>query len=205
MSIEVFNESGRAEINEEELIDAAQFALWTLDVHSAAELSIHIIDEETMADLHKRWMDLPGPTDVMSFPIDELTPGWGRKDGPPPSPAMLGDIMLCPDFAQGQADRAGHSLGHELDLLTVHGVLHLLGFDHGTPDEEQRMFALQNEILANWYDSQAERGVSFGPKPTGPGAFPTAAQRDDSGSSAQQPSEKSERNGEKNDDSNAAE
>src|SRR5699024_11267774 len=67
------------------------------------------------------------PTDVMSFPMDELTPGWGRKDGPPVSPAMLGDIMLCPSFAKGQAERAGHSLAHELDLLTVHGVLRLLG------------------------------------------------------------------------------
>lgn len=181
MSIEVFNESGRGEINEEELIDVARYALWTLDVHPAAELSIHIVDEETMADLHVRWMDLPGPTDVMSFPMDELTPGWGRKDGSPVSPATLGDIMLCPDFAQSQADRAGHSLAHELDLLTVHGVLHLLGFDHVTPEEEQRMFSLQNEILANWYDSQKERGVKFGPKPTGAAAFPSAADRDDSG------------------------
>ena len=180
MSIEVFNESGHGEINEEELIDVARYALWTLDVHPSAELSIHIVDEETIADLHERWLDLPGPTDVMSFPMDELTPG-----GPPVSPATLGDIMLCPDFAQGQADRAGHSLAHELDLLTVHGVLHLLGFDHVTPEEEQRMFALQNEILANWYDSQAERGVSFAPKPTGAAAFPSAADRDDSGAPGQ--------------------
>ncbi len=181
MSIEVFNESGWGEINEEELIDIARYTLWTLDVHSSAELSIHIVDEDTMADLHVRWLDLPGPTDVMSFPMDELTPGWGRKDGPPTSSAMLGDIMLCPSFAKGQADRAGHSLAHELDLLTVHGVLHLLGFDHVTAEDEQRMFSLQNEVLANWYDSQEERGVKFGPKPSGASAFPTAADRDDSG------------------------
>ena len=179
MSIEVFNESGRGEVNEEELIDVARYALWTLDVHPAAELSIHIVDLETIEDLHVRWMDLPGPTDVMSFPMDELTPGWGRKDAAEPSPGMLGDIMLCPDFAEGQATRAGHSLAHELDLLTVHGVLHLLGFDHVTPEDEQKMFSLQNEILANWYDSQEERGVSFAPKPTGAGAFPSAADRDD--------------------------
>lgn len=92
--------------------------------------------------------------------------------------------MLCPDFAEGQAQRAGHSLAHELDLLTVHGVLHLLGFDHVTPDEEQKMFALQNEILANWYDSQEERGVKFAPKPTGAAAFPSAADRDDTGGMA---------------------
>ncbi|MGO2057643.1 MAG: rRNA maturation RNase YbeY [Candidatus Corynebacterium faecigallinarum] len=181
MSIEVFNESGYGEVNEEELIDVARFALWSLDVHSSAELTIHIVDLDTIADLHVRWLDLPGPTDVMSFPMDELTPGWGRKDGPPPGPGVLGDIMLCPEFARGQADRAGHPLAHELDLLTVHGVLHLLGFDHVLPDEEQRMFALQNEILADWYDSQEERGVSFGPKPSGAAAFPSAADRDEEG------------------------
>lgn len=175
MSIEVFNESGFGEVNEEELIDVARFALWSLDVHSSAELSIHVVDLDTIADLHVRWLDLPGPTDVMSFPMDELTPGWGRKDGPPPGPGVLGDIMLCPEFARGQAERAGHGLAHELDLLTVHGVLHLLGFDHVVPEEEQRMFALQNEILVNWYDSQKERGVSFGPKPSGAAAFPSAS------------------------------
>ena len=181
MSIEVYNESGVGEVNEEELIDVARFALWSLDVHSSADLAIHIVDPDTIADLHLRWLDLPGPTDVMSFPMDELTPGWGRKDGPPPGPGVLGDIMLCPEFARGQADRAGHPLAHELDLLTVHGVLHLLGFDHVVPEDEQRMFALQNEILANWYDSQVERGVHFAPKPTGAGAFPSAADRDDTG------------------------
>ena len=179
MSIEIFTESAFGDVNEEELLDVARFALWTMDVHSAAELSIHVVDLDTIADLHLRWLDLPGPTDVMSFPMDELTPGWGRKDGPAPSPAMLGDIMLCPEFALGQAERAGHPLSHELDLLTVHGVLHLLGFDHVTPEEEQRMFSLQNDILASWYDSQDERGVSFGPKPSSPAAFPTAADRDD--------------------------
>ncbi|MGO1910866.1 MAG: rRNA maturation RNase YbeY, partial [Corynebacterium sp.] len=88
MSIEVFNESGFGEVNEEELIDVARFALWSLDVHSSAELSIHVVDLDTIADLHVRWLDLPGPTDVMSFPMDELTPGWGRKDGPPPGPGV---------------------------------------------------------------------------------------------------------------------
>ena len=87
-------------------------------------------------------MDLPGPTDVMSFPMDELEPG-GRPDAPEPGPSMLGDIVLCPEFAAEQAAAAGHSLGHELALLTIHGVLHLLGYDHAEQDEEKEMFALQ--------------------------------------------------------------
>lgn len=182
MSIEVFNESGEANVNEAMLIDVMSYALQRLDVHPEAEASIHIVDVETIADLHVRWLDLEGPTDVMSFPMDELTPGsamGGRPDSREVGPAMLGDIVLCPAFAVNQAKAAGHDLGHELALLTVHGTLHLLGYDHATPAQEREMFALQNEILADWYEDLARREVSYQPRPTGPGAFPEASQRSD--------------------------
>ncbi|MCY4668185.1 MAG: rRNA maturation RNase YbeY, partial [Rhodococcus sp.] len=148
MSIEVSNESGM-DISEPELISVARFVIARMDVHPAAELSMVLVDSATMADLHVRWMDLPGPTDVMSFPMDELEPG-GRPDSPEPGPSMLGDIVLCPSFAADQADKAGHSLAHELALLTVHGVLHLLGYDHAEPEEEKEMFGLQNNLLEEW-------------------------------------------------------
>lgn len=176
MSIEVFNESGRG-VSEESLIDVARYALARMDVHPAAELSIHLVDEPTIEDLHVRWLDLPGPTDVMSFPMDELTPGSGHPEAPQPGPTMLGDIVLCPDFAARQAERAGHPLSHELVLLTVHGLLHLLGYDHIEADEERRMFALQNGLLADWYDDVERRGVDFPAKPINAGAFPSAADR----------------------------
>ena len=152
MSIEVSNESG-FDVSEIELISVARFVLDRMDVNPAAELSMVLLDMASMADLHMRWMDLPGPTDVMSFPMDELEPG-GRPDAPEPGPTMLGDIVLCPEFAAGQAERAGHSVGHELALLTVHGVLHLLGFDHAEPDEEREMFALQSRLLEEWVADQ---------------------------------------------------
>ncbi|HEU0189701.1 MAG TPA: rRNA maturation RNase YbeY [Mycobacterium sp.] len=164
MSIEVSNESG-LDVSEVELVSVARFVLAKMNVNPAAELSMVLLDTPAMADLHMRWMDLPGPTDVMSFPMDELEPG-GRPDAPEPGPAMLGDIVLCPEFAAGQAEAAGHSLGHELALLTVHGVLHLLGYDHAEPDEEKEMFALQRRLLEEWVtdqvatyrkDSQTER------------------------------------------------
>ncbi|APT92114.1 heat-shock protein [Corynebacterium phocae] len=179
MAIEFINESGNASLNEEMLIDVASYALRAMDVNPDVECSISAVEEDVIADLHVRWMDLEGPTDVMSFPMDELTPGamGSRPDAPDFGPAMLGDIVLCPDFAQKQADAAGHSLSHELALLTVHGCLHLLGYDHGTPAEEKEMFGLQNELLANWYDDLKQRGVKFQPKPTGPKAFPDAAER----------------------------
>ena len=177
MSIEVLNESGETDINEEMLVDVASFALRAMDVHPDTDLTITCVDTPTMADLHMRWMDLPGPTDVMSFPMDELTPGSGRPDAPAPGPAMLGDIILCPEYDRKQADAAGHPLGHEMALLTVHGCLHLLGYDHATPADEREMFALQNEILADWYDDLEARGVTYQPKPEGKHAFPSAADR----------------------------
>ncbi|WP_175934637.1 rRNA maturation RNase YbeY [Corynebacterium sp. Marseille-P4321] len=178
MSIEVLNESGEL-VNEQMLIDVCSFALSTMDVHPDTEATITLVDEPTMADLHVRWMDLEGPTDVMSFPMDELSPGGGRPDAAEPGPAMLGDIILCPAFDAKQAEMAGHSLGHEMALLTVHGVLHLLGYDHIEPEDEREMFALQNEILADWYDSLSARGVQFQERPENAHAFPSAADRDE--------------------------
>lgn len=148
------NESG-LDVSEVELISVVKFVLAKMDVNPGAELSMVLLDTPAMADLHMRWMDLPGPTDVMSFPMDELEPG-GRPDAPDPGPAMLGDIVLCPAFAAEQATTAGHSLGHELALLTVHGVLHLLGYDHAEPDEEKEMFALQGRLLEEWVAEQVE-------------------------------------------------
>ncbi|MFT4087095.1 MAG: rRNA maturation RNase YbeY [Gordonia sp. (in: high G+C Gram-positive bacteria)] len=155
MSIELFNESG-AEAPEELIVEVARYAMGRMDVHPDAELSIQLVDLDTMAELHVQWMDLPGPTDVMSFPMDELTPG-GRPDAAEPGPSMLGDIVLCPQFAADQAAERRHSFAHELAVLTVHGVLHLLGFDHAEPEEEKEMFGLQDQIVADWYDARAER------------------------------------------------
>ena len=108
-----------------------------------------------MSDLHERWMDLPGATDVMAFPMDEYDSSR-RPDSAGSGPALLGDLVLCPAFARDQARKAGHGLLDELHLLTVHGVLHLLGYDHAEPEEEREMFALQNRILAYYLTARAE-------------------------------------------------
>ena len=145
MTVEVSNESG-LDISEDELISVARFVIAKMKVNPSAELSMVLLDTDAMADLHMRWMDLPGPTDVMSFPMDELEPG-GRPDAAEPGPAMLGDIVLCPQFAADQATTAGHSLGHELALLTVHGVLHLLGYDHEVDEAEHAEMASAEQRL----------------------------------------------------------
>jgi probable rRNA maturation factor len=94
-------------------------------------------------------MDEPGPTDVLSFPMDELRPARAEDDNEP-TPGLLGDIVLCPEVAEKQAVAAGHSTAHELDVLTTHGILHLLGYDHAEPEEHEEMFGLQNELLEGW-------------------------------------------------------
>lgn len=120
----------------------AEFALNQMGVHPDSELNIRIVAEDEMAELHVKWMDLPGPTDVMSFPMDELKPN-SKSEGP----GVVGDIVLCPSFAEKNGKQ---SLEMELELLTVHGVLHLLGFDHEIIEEEKAMFKLQDVLLANW-------------------------------------------------------
>lgn len=150
MSIEIANESGVA-VDEESIVSVARFALDRMEVSSLAELSVQLVSLEVMAELHERWMDLPGPTDVMAFPMDELD--VRRPDAPEASPALLGDVVLCPEFAKEQARTAGHRLTDELHLLTVHGLLHLLGYDHAEPDEEREMFALQRQILEDYADA----------------------------------------------------
>jgi probable rRNA maturation factor len=143
VGIEVNNESG-VTTDEAEIATLARFVLGAMHVHPQAELSVVLVDEPTMEQLHVQWMDEPGPTDVMSFPMDELRPGTENEDSPP---GLLGDVVLCPQVAQRQARQARHSTDEELLLLSTHGILHLLGYDHAEPEEEQRMFGLQRRLL----------------------------------------------------------
>ena len=146
MSVEINNET-QWELDMSEFVDLVSYCLEQLYVSPAAEVNIMFVDMQTMTDLHVKWMDLPGPTDVLSFPMDELTPG---REGMPTEAGVLGDIVLCPDVAAEQAKDAGHAPVEEMLLLTVHGLLHLLGFDHAEPEEEKVMFDLQRKLLLNF-------------------------------------------------------
>ncbi len=143
MSIDVLNESGFS-LDEIELVACAKYVMGEMKVHPQADLCVKLVDEPAMEVLHVKWMDLPGPTDVMSFPMDELRPG---RDGQEPAEGVLGDIVMCPSFAARQAVGAGHATEEELLLLLTHGILHLLGYDHAEPDEEREMFELQRTLL----------------------------------------------------------
>jgi probable rRNA maturation factor len=142
MSVDVNNESGE-DVDERRLGELARFVLERLRVHPLAELSVLLVDVGAMESLHLKWMDEPGPTDVLSFPMYELRPGTEDRE---PDPGLLGDVVLCPVVARSQAAAAGHSTDDELQLLCAHGILHLLGYDHAEPDDEREMFGLQRDL-----------------------------------------------------------
>ena len=160
MSIDINNESGW-EADEQSVLDVARYALERMHIHPLSELSVILVDAAAMEQLHIQWMDESGPTDVMSFPMDELRPGKEGEDLPQ---GLLGDIVLCPEVALKQGEAGGHSKDAELQLLTVHGVLHLLGYDHEEPEDEREMFGLQKQILDDWRSTRGLEGPS--PAPT---------------------------------------
>ncbi|MFJ4160477.1 MULTISPECIES: rRNA maturation RNase YbeY [Microbacterium] len=153
MTIEINNESDH-QIDEQVLLRLMEYNLQELHVSPDADVAIVLVDEGAMESLHVQWMDEPGPTDVLSFPMDELRPG--SEDAPTPA-GLLGDIVLCPAVAETQAVAAKHSTQDELILLTTHGLLHLLGFDHAEPDEEREMFGLQRELIAGFQAVERQR------------------------------------------------
>jgi len=153
VTIEVANESGVA-VDEQALVALSRHVLGAMNVHPLAELSVLLVDVDAMSTLHERWMGEPGSTDVLAFPMDEMDvlrgPGGGGPDEIGDEPALLGDVVLCPTVAERQAAGAGHSAEDELHLLCTHGILHLLGYDHATPEEKAEMFGVQGELLAAW-------------------------------------------------------
>ena len=151
--IDINNESG-VEVDEQRLVQLARFAMDQLRIHPQAELSILFVDSDAMAELHERFMNLPGPTDVLSFPMDEL-----RSPGPDqPAPrGTLGDIVICPQFTSAQAPENGREPAEEMEYLLIHGLLHLLGHDHAEAAEKQLMFGLNDRIIADWRRSRASQ------------------------------------------------
>ena len=151
MSIEISNESA-IDVDTLRVQRLATFVRDELKLHPMVDVGIVFVDEAPMEDLHIKWMDEPGPTDVLSFPMDELRPG--SEEVPSPE-GVLGDIVVCPQVAARQAQVAGHDPINEILLLVTHGMLHLVGFDHATPSEEQEMFSLQRSLLEKFYEAES--------------------------------------------------
>jgi len=145
MTIEVTNSSGQL-VPSAEVTSLLAFAMSELKLNAECDLNLGFIDDQYMTELHIKWMDEPGSTDVLSFPMD-----MPESEG---DIVTLGDIMISPDFAAAQALAAGHSTEHEIYILATHGLLHIIGYDHAEPDEEKIMFALQEQIVEKWKQTQ---------------------------------------------------
>lgn len=150
MTVDLQNESGE-QVDEIGLIALARFVLAQMRIHPEAEVSILLVDETTMSTYHEKWMDEPGPTDVLSFPMDELRPPTAGEE---PPLGLLGDVVLCPAVTARQAADHGRSADAEAEYLLAHGLLHLLGFDHGTDAERAEMFGLKDDLLAAWAEQR---------------------------------------------------
>ena len=145
MTIEITNRSGQL-VPSDKCLSLLTYAYGKLELHPDCDLNLTFIDDKEMEELHIKWMDLPGSTDVLSFPMDMPESG--------DDPVTLGDIVISPRFAEDQAAKAGHSINHEIFILATHGLLHILGYDHEDIEDESVMFALQETIVCEWEEMQ---------------------------------------------------
>jgi probable rRNA maturation factor len=138
-------------------------------VPGTSELSLLFVDRTTIAELNEKFLGGTGPTDVLAFPMDDdlVLPGrqpdqGGRGPGAPGEggepPTLIGDVVVCPAVAAVQAPEHGASVDDELALLVVHGVLHLLNYDHADPRDEIAMQQRERELLARFHAQEAARG-----------------------------------------------
>jgi len=141
MTIEVTNTSGQL-VPTAEMTSLMTHAMKALDLNPECDLNIAFVEDDYMTELHIKWMDEPGTTDVLSFPMD--------MPEEPGEAVTLGDIVISPVVAAAQALTQGHSTEHEIYILATHGLLHIIGYDHADKNEEKVMFDLQEKIVSDW-------------------------------------------------------
>ena len=144
MTIEITNKSGEL-VPSDGVRDLLQNALVELKLNPECEVNLVFVDIEEMTELHIKWMDESGPTDVLSFPMD--MPAVENEA------VTLGDIVITPTVAAQQAATAGHSIDHEIFILAAHGLLHILGYDHANAADEKVMFTLQEDLVKKYQES----------------------------------------------------
>jgi len=144
MTIEITNKSGEL-VPADGVRELLQNALIELKLNPECEVNLVFVDIEEMTELHIKWMDEAGPTDVLSFPMD--MPAAENEA------VTLGDIVISPTVAAQQAATAGHSIDHEIFILAAHGLLHILGYDHANAADEKVMFTLQEDLVKKYQES----------------------------------------------------
>ena len=163
MTIDVFaaDEQDAHPIDVARWAELARRVLEARGVKGETEVSLLFVDEDAIATLSEQFLGKPGPTDVLSFPIEDEPGPTGRSPdlggtGPGSSAelgalTLLGDVVICPTIAARNAVDHGVSLDDEVALLVVHGLLHLLGMDHQDDAEAERMEALERQLLARFH------------------------------------------------------
>jgi probable rRNA maturation factor len=141
MTIEVTNTSGQL-VPTTEITSLMTHAMNALELNPDCDLNIAFVEDDYMTELHIKWMDEPGTTDVLSFPMD--------MPEEPGQAVTLGDIVISPVVAAAQALQQGHSTEHEIYILATHGLLHIIGYDHADAADEKIMFELQEKIVTDW-------------------------------------------------------
>ena len=141
MTIEVTNTSGQL-VPTTEITSLMTHAMKALELNPDCDLNIAFVEDDYMTELHIKWMDEPGTTDVLSFPMD--------MPEEPGEAVTLGDIVISPVVAAAQAISQGHSTEHEIFILATHGLLHIIGYDHADTADEKIMFELQEKIVTDW-------------------------------------------------------
>ena len=141
MTIEVTNTSGQL-VPTTEMVSLMTHAMNALDLNTECDLNISFVEDDYMTELHIKWMDEAGTTDVLSFPMD--------MPEEPGEVVTLGDIVISPVVAASQAQTQGHSTEHEIFILATHGLLHIIGYDHADKADEKIMFELQEKIVTDW-------------------------------------------------------
>jgi probable rRNA maturation factor len=146
MQVEVTSHRDPEPLSAEAFVRLATFVLEREEVSDAVELSIALVESEEIAHLNEQYRGVAGPTDVLSFGCDDPCPVEGGE------PITLGDVIIAPAIAEQQAAELGTTVESELNLLLVHGVLHLLGYDHGSDEDAQVMQARERVLLDAWAD-----------------------------------------------------
>ena len=144
LDVFVANEQTDVDVDERRLVSLVRTAADEEDVDPRAEISLLLVERHAMASLKEKWLGETGPTDVLAFPMDD--------DAPDDEPYVLGDIVVCPDVAREQA--SGGKVIEEIDLLVVHGFLHLRGYDHVRTQDAKSMRHRERKILTEFYRRQ---------------------------------------------------
>jgi probable rRNA maturation factor len=132
----------------EDLHSLAEMVLAEEAYPEDVEVTLLFVSESEIASYNQRFLDRPGPTDVLAFPVEELLPGVVPETDPQGPPLMLGDVIVAPAYVRRQAEEHGVTFEDEMALMVTHGILHLLGYDHVEDDEAERMEARERELLA---------------------------------------------------------